>query len=1168
MRRLFSNSWFITGLGVLAGMLVLWFVGPLVSISSFTPLATVWSRVVLLVLVVSVWIAVRLMQDRKAKAANREMAQNLGDDDAVVSRTSDEVAALRQQFEEGMEIMRRSRGGRGNLYDLPWYMIIGPPGAGKTTALVNSGLRFPLAERFGKTALRGVGGTRNCDWWFTDEAVLLDTAGRYTTQDSHEAVDRAAWEGFLGLLKKYRKRRPINGVLVAISATDLLTMDVQTRRQHAAAIKQRIQELDESFSIRFPVYLIITKCDLINGFVEYFDDLSLEEREQVWGFTLPIEEPSHEDSSDNVERELNALFDRLSERSFDLIHKERDVKRRGKIYGFPQQIVALKEPLVDLVNDVFTGSRFHRPPFFRGVYFSSGTQEGTPIDRVMVSVASAFGLQTQELASFSGQGRSFFLTRLLRDVVFREAGIAGTNEKSERRRAFLSRGAYAGVIFLTTVMIAAWTVSYFGNREMIQEVDSKTQNAAMLLASVPANRVEPQATLEALNELQGLAFPSEDSFFNSLGLNQSEKLTIQGDGAYRRALVGQLLPRIMLRMEQQVARSDVSLEYTYEALKNYLSLGSEKHYDAEEIGAWVTLDWDLRLKRDIGNESYAQLNNHLLALLNEQPVQLPIPLDRQLIDSARQRLLRISLEKRVYTRLKATGLTDDLGGFNLVDKGGNDILRVFVRESGKSLNTSIPAFFSRAGFERIFENTASLELARELAAEQWVLRDDEMGAAFDLAPMLSNLRDLYFSEYASVYIELLDDIRLAPFSSPREAADMLNILADPNDSPIVRLLTAVASETDFSTKNVVDNKLAEGVDAFAAAKEQLKQQLGDSSDVFSPLGEANRLSLNAVEREFEAYQKLSGDSAGITSQMTSILRDLADFMFVVSSQSNGQGIPQHVAQGGQAVLQQAKLIAERSNVPFLRSVMSSAALGVESIAMGGVARNVDAQWAAGPAEFCQRAIAGRYPISKTAEVDIRIEDFGRFFGYGGIMDQFFDGYLRDKVVTSTKPWRGTARSGVELSPSALRQFELAHSIKETFFRGNDQPSVGFQLAPVRMDSTITQFSLTIDGQTMRYFHGPRVPQRFEWPNANGLGEVRIEMAPSIGSGTRFEVGPWAWFKILDDMSLQPSGKPETYNLVFDLGDRSATFELVALSAYNPFTKGLLSEFRCPRRISQ
>ena len=134
---------------------------------------------------------------------------------------SEEIGELRGKFKDAMKELRKSKGGRRHLNDLPWYIMIGPPGAGKTTAIVNSGLQFPLADKLGKAAIGGVGGTRNCDWWFTNDAVLIDTAGRYTTQESDAEADNAAWLGFLGLLKKYRKRQPINGAIIAISLSDL-----------------------------------------------------------------------------------------------------------------------------------------------------------------------------------------------------------------------------------------------------------------------------------------------------------------------------------------------------------------------------------------------------------------------------------------------------------------------------------------------------------------------------------------------------------------------------------------------------------------------------------------------------------------------------------------------------------------------------------------------------------------------------------------------------------------------------------------------------------------------------------------------------------------------------------------------------------------------------------
>jgi len=151
-------------------------------------------------------------------------------------------------------------------------------------------LNFPLAQKFGKEALRGVGGTRNCDWWFTDQAILLDTAGRYTTQDSDESSDAAGWMGFLALLRKYRKRRPINGVLVAMSIADLASQPDTERIRHVAVVRERLAELRKELRINLPVYLILTKGDLLAGFNEFFDDLQQDGRASL-GYTSRLRSP-------------------------------------------------------------------------------------------------------------------------------------------------------------------------------------------------------------------------------------------------------------------------------------------------------------------------------------------------------------------------------------------------------------------------------------------------------------------------------------------------------------------------------------------------------------------------------------------------------------------------------------------------------------------------------------------------------------------------------------------------------------------------------------------------------------------------------------------------------------------------------------------------------------
>ena len=197
-----------------------------------------------------------------------------------------DIRALKTEFGRAITALKESRlGARGAasaLYALPWYVIVGPPGVGKSTALRNCGLRFPFLSSRGGPSVQGVGGTRNCEWWMTTDGVILDTAGRYTT----EGADREEWFAFVDLLRKHRPRRPINGVIAAVSVADIAQAHPKEVAELAREVRARIDELQQRLGVVVPVYLMFTKCDLLPGFVEMFADLGDDDREQVWGFTL------------------------------------------------------------------------------------------------------------------------------------------------------------------------------------------------------------------------------------------------------------------------------------------------------------------------------------------------------------------------------------------------------------------------------------------------------------------------------------------------------------------------------------------------------------------------------------------------------------------------------------------------------------------------------------------------------------------------------------------------------------------------------------------------------------------------------------------------------------------------------------------------------------------
>ncbi len=372
-------AWLWIALSVVAAIVLaalIWLAGPLVSIGDAQPFESVGVRLAIILviwLIVGASIAWRIISRRRAAAAlEKAMTEPVADES--------DAPILREKMEDALATLKRTaKSSAGALYDLPWYLIIGPPGAGKTTALVNSGLKFPLAADNAAKAIQGVGGTRYCDWWFTDAAVLIDTAGRYTTQDSDAKADRKSWLAFLDMLRRNRPRQPINGVLVAISIADVLHLSAAEVAAHADAIRKRLNELHDELKVDFPVYAIFTKMDLIVGFTQYFADLDEARRQAVWGATFQTADKKANNVG-KVPEEIDLLIQRISERMPERLQEEPDLRSRAILFGLPAQLSAIRKPIADFLNRIFEPTRYQTAATLRGFYFTSGTQEGTPFD--------------------------------------------------------------------------------------------------------------------------------------------------------------------------------------------------------------------------------------------------------------------------------------------------------------------------------------------------------------------------------------------------------------------------------------------------------------------------------------------------------------------------------------------------------------------------------------------------------------------------------------------------------------------------------------------------------------------------------------------------------------------------------------------------------------------
>ncbi len=1163
LQKIFLSRMLVTLVGFLIAGVLIWFVGPLIGGGGSHPLDSEVHRAFAMALLPAIGgISYGLIAWRDRRL-NGQMASAVAGSAPIGAKH--EVEELSSRLKEALAILKKSRfggsAGRRYLYQLPWYMFIGPSGSGKTTALTNSGLNFPLSEKYGRSAVQGVGGTRSCDWWFTDQAVLIDTAGRYTSQDSEAEQDKAAWLGFLKLLKKFRKRQPLNGVFVAIGISDLTAASDEQRQEHAHQIRRRINELYAELGVKLPVYVLFTKADLIAGFVEFFDDLGRDGREAVWGLTFDYQDPEPADGYVPAYRaEFDALVGRADERLLERLQTENDIQRRALVFGFPQQLASLGEVTERFLEEAFRPNRYEAPILLRGVYFTSGTQAGTPIDRLMGAMSATFGLPRQALRPGAGGGRSYFLNRLLLEVVFGEAGLVETDPRVERRRRLVRRAAYGLAAGLVLVAAGLWLTSYLGNRVLIANVEAVAQAYRDKAKGFDLDHVadaDPRPVLPLLDTLRDLPSGYADrhkpaSIWLGFGLYQGDKIGAQAVAAYQHALGAVLLPRLVLRLENQIAANQDKPDFLYEALKVYLMLGQQGPLDKALIRHWAALDWAAEFPGPENDALRTALAGHLDALL-----AAPWPnvgLSAELVGRSRAVLNRLPLSERAYDLLKTGPQATSLPDWRVADKAGPAAARVFQRSSGKPLTAGIPGLFTHDGFYTVFVPLLP-GIAKNVAKDGWVLGTDApvTDDPATVAKLQHDVTALYLDDFAQQWDRLLADVAVTPFATVNQALQSLGALSAP-DSPAKLLLAAAAHETRLSKPPAAPDKQPADTDHLAAVIGAVGRPSDDVVDT------AGRFTDQHFKPLFDLVDPAGGGTQPVDTAITA-LGELYRAMTKLGSVPD-QGSPLARAAGNPAAQLQAD--AGQFAEP-LRSWLQSAAKSSASLSTGGARAQIASLWAPVGA-FCRSATENRYPFAKAASAEVTLDDFTRLFAPGGQIDGFFSANLRQFVDMSAEPWRWQKLDNADLglSPASLVQFDRAAKLRDGMFAGG-KPSLSVEFVPVSLDSGSASVTLEIDGQSVAFDHTAPHPVRIQWPGPNGSTGGKLDFAAVNGGApaSLSATGAWSLFRLLDQAQLRPAGGADRFTVTFTVGSHSASFEMHATSVVNPFTGDALGQFRCP-----
>ncbi|MEY4590521.1 MAG: hypothetical protein RL497_2597 [Pseudomonadota bacterium] len=1164
-------------IGILALGLLIWFAGPAIKFgaNNAAPLADVLPRVLVLAALFVIWIIGLLIgQLRKAKN-NQNLVQGLStpkEDPAQLAakeQSTEELLQIGERFTQALDTLKnfKFKGLTGSkaLYELPWYIIVGPPGSGKTTALINSGLEFPLADHLGRGAVAGVGGTRNCDWWFTNEAVLIDTAGRYTTQDSHRVIDAAAWEGFLDLLKRHRRRRPINGAIVAISLQDLLTQTEEERAAHARTIRSRLDELMDRLEIRFPIYLMLTKSDMVPGFSDFFAEINRDDREQVWGVSLPdTPNPNQGPNFDFLHQELHKVIKRLYDRVLSRMHAERDIKRRGVISAFPQQMENVKALVEGFVRQAFMTNRFKFQPYLRGVYFTSGTQDGTAIDRLMAQVASNFGFQREVSTGINQQGKSYFLTRLFKEVIFPESEIVGANNGYETSMRWVQRAAYIGMAALMVVLGLVWSGAIVKHKLNVRDVETHTAAFKTEAAKPAYQQLDMRGTLPALNELQTASAVMDQQslpWLANLGLYDG-RVDDEANQAYDRELLKHFLQKMMSTLEKTLQSGEEGSDL-YNTFRVYLMFNKLDTLNKEEVQNWFKKFWESNIKTDEGKRT--ELEAHLTHLLTLELT--PVELNQAVVSHVRDVLLKEPIAKRVYSRIRHTPAF--ARKVDMLEELGDKARQYFVINPQVREALQMPVLYTKAGYDKV-DMSPDAEVIKAVIEERAILAQAEAGKeGLTYTPeepekVSAQVKELYYADYIKTWNTYYQSLKLIGLGDVRQAEQMLAALIDPVYSPMVTALQVGAENTQLTSTLIND-----------LADSKLKGKKGEAtSDVVDKV-----LDGNAVDKYFKDINSLTKTpklgQPPIGSALEKV-RDLHTFIAEIAlapdpTQKAYEVSKARAQNGGSNPTTALRAYASGVQEP-LRSWLEGLAIGNSNVISSGGKGFVGSEWRAAVYKPYAQILMGKYPLNPKAQEETAVLDFANFFKTGGILDVF---YLANVApfVDARDPTRvkSVDGGGATFSGDFLRQMQNAQLIRSMFFQdGPDALSLGFDFKPYEFGEKEARFSLEFGSERLTYNHGPKFSSTIKWTAADDIKQLRVNFEDINGKQhEKIYTGQWALLRLFDASRVEKQANG-SYIVRFSVQDsivptitHDIAYEVRPKSANNIFRRDLLTGFKLP-----
>ncbi len=1110
LASLFLNRNSLVVIGLLSVIAIIWYAGPHVGLTGrvarFAVIGAVVGMVVLFLVVRAVVYKIR----------GKRLAKEIVDGDDNDSRA--EVEEIRHKLREAISSIRSSSiglkyKGQAALYALPWYMVIGPSAAGKTSMVRNSGLEFPVSQNR-EIDLRGIEGTRNCDWWFSSEAIFLDTSGRYTSSDDCDDE----WHGFLSMLRQHRPKQPVSGIIVVLPLPEIVANTDSGVADHVKTIRRRINELITELGFIFPVYIIFSKCDLLDGFASYFSDISDCDRDRALGFHMIDGDDS--EIIKHSHAEIDTLTSLVKQFRIHKLSRAMNLREKQRIHGFTYDFSLAMQKIGRFIEMLIRDNPYQESPAYKGVYLTSSIQSGMPLQCVIDSIGQSFSSSAETPEDRNAdESRSYFVHDLFKKVIVGARELPFRNRKRLRTIKTLRRISMAAISLIMATTVVFMAISWKRNRDLLDSVSALVSERGGI------------ADLASLSSAYDL-LSSLYSFRKKLARLNTERPLSYGSGLYQGFILAELIDSMQFHLvdiivrtkyagylknkliashtdwlkSSEVRREKIRDEY-YAALRQYLMLYHTNRMDTHEfsthLAAYISAKGDM-------NPRIATILSRLYArMISGRKARIQI--DSSIVALARKDLSKVPDARYVYERIRQEGIRR-MGSTSLQELVNAD------RGSAYISSYRIPVLFTHDGWNRYMKASLAKIGARGVI-DDWVVRGETghagmMGNAIEnaarLRKFIEDIRGHYAREYARHWQSLLLRAHLRGSSAGK--------------------LAVMESLERITAKNSDYTYLIKAIYRHLSIRVESRRRGGKNT---------TRLLLARYYPGLVRFLQASMDKKHHAAY-TSLIRKLQDeFNYVTSSPDSdhqavrltmqiltGQGRNSEIYNAFLRTRSMSTGLDSRSR-RILAHIMTIPVSGVWNRYLAMSRRNLQQSWRNHVYRHYISKIARRFPFSDAAE-EVRLADLGDFMAPGGgKLWNFFNTHIRPFLVMRGGRWkpRKWLGQGIGFSADFLRSIRAADNLTKVLFSGSKQkPGLFFYVNPVPTPG-IQQVVLRINGQSYEYRNYPGEWRRFEWPAANPVAGASLK---AVSTENNHHVvldkrGEWALFHLLKAARLRHQG---------------------------------------------